>query len=188
MESGKKYLYEAKAVAAHFQYVDGDGDFVPPISAPSTLARNSSTSPAIPTASRRNFRQRSSGPREITFDRYQVSVRAYREGPPTAPRPPRGSVISISRAFSPPPYRSQRDYGISRALVPRSRPPAPPAHSAAAAGVRRSAHPRISIQPDNLRLPAPFSFTREAAGRLSARHRSRYRADADRQRSRVIPR
>jgi hypothetical protein len=76
MESGKKYLYEARAVAAHFQYTDGDGDFVPPKFAIEYIGEKEIDEPCDPDGQPAEIPQRSSGPREITFDRYQVRVRA----------------------------------------------------------------------------------------------------------------
>ena len=81
MDSGKNYIYEAKAVAAHFQYVDGDGDFVPPSFSAEYIGVEGHNEPDDPDGAPAQLPPRENGDREITFDRYQVRVRAYQDGP-----------------------------------------------------------------------------------------------------------
>src|SRR6266571_4107049 len=81
MDSGKKYRYEAKAVAAHFQYTDGDGDFVPPKFGIEYIGEKEFDETCDPDGKPAKLPERKGGDREITFDRYQVRVRAYRDGP-----------------------------------------------------------------------------------------------------------
>jgi hypothetical protein len=161
MESGKKYLYEAKAVAAHFQYVDGDGDFVPPLFSAEHIGEKEFDEPCDPDGEPAELPERRSGPREITFDHYQVRVRAYRDdaayrteatawvtnldikGVLTARRI-EASVITE--------YREPWYHDPGRPLHPRILP-LPPVFD----DLRIYGYPYTC----NLRLPAPFSFTPE---------------------------
>ncbi len=81
MKPGERYIYEAKAVAAHFQYVDGDGDFYPPTFTAEYIGEKEHNQPDDPDGRRAEIPERKKGQREITFDRYQVQVRAHQDGP-----------------------------------------------------------------------------------------------------------
>jgi hypothetical protein len=77
----KKYIYYAKSVAAHFQYTDHDGDFVPPLFSASYCGSKNFDGPNKPGGKPAKIPNRSKGkPKEITFDRYDVHITARREG------------------------------------------------------------------------------------------------------------
>ena len=161
MHSGRKYLYEAKAVAAHFQYTDGDGDFVPPKFSAEYIGEEEHDEPYNSDGEPATLPERKSGEREITFDRYQVRVRAYRQGPAHRTEATAWStnrnikgVLTAARiqASVITEYREPWYHDPGRPLHPRILP-LPPVYD----DLRIYGHPYTC----NLRLPAPFSFTKE---------------------------